>query len=317
MSLDVLKDISSLQEKYFFRIPYAHIIADYVWPGLVMSPERVIDIRNMKFTADDILIASYPKSGTTWMCELVSALAYNGDTDAVRKVRQDERCNWIELEQNYWWVRAFYKYNKDQAEKDGSANRRRVFFTHLPLELLPESALNGDCKIVYVARNPKDNAVSFYHFHRMTRFLGLQHNMSWNEFFALYMTGSLYCGSWFEHVLGFWRFSQKNDKVLFCKFEDMKQDLCGSVDRIADFLEMKMEPSLMEKVYEHCTFDAMKKNPMANRNSNYLFDTNICKFMRKGIVGDWKNYFTFTQDELFQEEYEKRMKDTGLQFQFE
>jgi hypothetical protein len=41
-----------------------------------------------------------------------------------------------------------------------------------------------------VARNPKDNAVSFYHFHRMTRFLGLQHNMTWNEFFALYMAGT-------------------------------------------------------------------------------------------------------------------------------
>lgn len=123
------------------------------------------------------------------MCELVSALAYGGDTDAVRKVRQDERCRWIELEKDYWWVRAFYSYNKNEAEQ-GNTKRRRVFFTHLPLELLPQSALNGDCKIVYTARNPKDNAVSFYHFHRMTRFLGLQHNMTWDEFFALYMAGS-------------------------------------------------------------------------------------------------------------------------------
>jgi hypothetical protein len=92
-------------------------------------------------------------------------------------------------EKNYWWVRSFYSYNKDQAEK-GDVKRRRVFFTHLPLELLPKSALNGDCRIVYVARNPKDNAVSFYHYHRMTRFLGLQHNLSWDEFFALYMAGS-------------------------------------------------------------------------------------------------------------------------------
>lgn len=92
-------------------------------------------------------------------------------------------------EQNYWWVRAFYSYNKDQAEKNVT-ERRRIFFTHLPLELLPKSALNGDCRIVYVARNPKDNAVSFYHYHRMTRFLGLQHNLPWNDFFALYMAGT-------------------------------------------------------------------------------------------------------------------------------
>jgi alcohol sulfotransferase len=97
MSLDVFANLQALQEKYFFRIPHAHIIADYVWPGLIMSPERVTEIREMKFEKDDILLVSYPKSGTTWMCELLSALAYNGDTDEVRKVRQDERCKFIEL----------------------------------------------------------------------------------------------------------------------------------------------------------------------------------------------------------------------------
>lgn len=63
MSMDALKRLPETQEKYFFRIPYAHIIADYVWPGLVMSPERVMDIRNIKFEKDDVLLVSYPKSG--------------------------------------------------------------------------------------------------------------------------------------------------------------------------------------------------------------------------------------------------------------
>lgn len=93
----LLQIINITRFRYFFRVPHAHIIADYIWPGLIMSPERVIDIRKMKFERDDVLLCSYPKSGTTWMCELVSALAYGGDTEAVRKVRQDERCNWIEL----------------------------------------------------------------------------------------------------------------------------------------------------------------------------------------------------------------------------
>jgi hypothetical protein len=97
----------------------------------------------------------------------------------------------------------------------------------------------------------------------------------------------------------------------------MKRDLKGSVDTIADFLDLKLEPKRMEKVYEHCTFDSMKANPMANRHSNYLFDTNICKFMRKGVVGDWKNYFTLAQDELFQEQYDKKMEGSGLSFEFE
>jgi hypothetical protein len=87
----------------------------------------------------------------------------------------------------------------------------------------------------------------------------------------------VYAGSWFEHVLGYWNFSKNNDKMFFCKFEDMKKDLKKSIDGIAEFLDMKLEPELMEKVYNHCTFDSMKKNPMANRDSNYLFNTNIGK----------------------------------------
>jgi hypothetical protein len=61
----------------------------------------------------------------------------------------------------------------------------------------------------------------------------------------------------------------------------------------------------------------MKENPMANRDSNYLFDTKICKFMRKGVIGDWKNYFTLAQNQLFDETYEEKMTDTGLTFEFE
>jgi hypothetical protein len=66
MSLDCLKNLDELQEKYFFRLPYAYIIADYVWPGIIMSGPRVQKIQDMEFGPDDVVIASYPKSGIYW-----------------------------------------------------------------------------------------------------------------------------------------------------------------------------------------------------------------------------------------------------------
>lgn len=46
------------------------------------------------------------------MAELASALAYNGDTNAVKNVRQDVRVPWLELENDYWWIRIFHFWSR-------------------------------------------------------------------------------------------------------------------------------------------------------------------------------------------------------------
>jgi hypothetical protein len=325
--MELMEKLPQIQEKYFFRLPYAHIIADYVWPGVIMSPKRVIDIRDLEFGPQDVVIASYPKSGTTWISELASALAYNGNTEEVKHVRQDVRVPWLELENDYWWVRVFHWWSRltgsDLKEKKKEPNQLlagtqfRLCFTHLPVELLPKSVLEGKCKVLYVSRNPKDNAVSFFHFHRMARFLGLQKNLDWNEFFPLYLSGSLYCGSWFEHVLGYWQFAQNNKNVMFCKYEDMKENLETEISKIASFLEIELSDEQRQRVVKHCTFETMKDNKMANRDAIWLFNQKISKFMRKGQVGDWKNYFTLAQSAAFDEIYAEKMAGSGLDFKFE
>ena len=44
-------------------------------------------------------------------------------------------------------------------------------------------------QVVYVNRNPKDTLVSFYHHHRISKFLGMQTLNSWHEFYAMFMAG--------------------------------------------------------------------------------------------------------------------------------
>ena len=56
---------------------------------------------------------------------------------------------------------------------------------------------------------------------------------------------------------------------------------------------------------------------MANRDISWLFDRKVCKFMRKGEIGDWKNYFTFSQNDFFDALYADKAKGTGLTFLFE
>lgn len=53
---------------------------------------------------------------------------------------------------------------------------RRFIKTHLPMKLLPRNINEVGAKVVYVARNPKDVAVSYYHLHRGFQGLGFSGN---------------------------------------------------------------------------------------------------------------------------------------------
>ncbi|GMR62061.1 hypothetical protein PMAYCL1PPCAC_32256, partial [Pristionchus mayeri] len=67
----------------------------------------------------------------------------------------------------------------------------------------------------------------------------------------------------------------------------------------------------------HCSFKSMKSNKACSREGVASFDNKISTFMRKGVVGDWKNYFTVNQNAAFEELYKKEVGGTGLTFEFE
>lgn len=60
----------------------------------------------------------------------------------------------------------------------------RFIKTHFPFQLLPPSVMEQNCKVIYVARNPLDVAVSYYHQNRLLRTQGFQRDFKtyWNYF---------------------------------------------------------------------------------------------------------------------------------------
>lgn len=82
--------------------------------------------------------------------------------------------------------------------------------THQPFEILPQQAsVEKKGKIVYVARNPKDLCVSFYHFHHMVP--SLPRTGPWEEFLSKFMEGNVPWGDWFTHNLKYWEVLLKVD----------------------------------------------------------------------------------------------------------
>ena len=84
---------------------------------------------------------------------------------------------------------------------------------------------------------------------------------------------------------------------------------------IANFLDKPLSDDLISRIAEQCTFSGMKKNA-ASYQIKKAGEGEI-SLLRKGVVGDWKNYFTPEQNERFENEVLAKLKGSGLEFDFE
>ena len=82
---------------------------------------------------------------------------------------------------------------------------------------------------------------------------------------------------------------------------------------ITNFLNKPLPDDLIIRIAEQCTFSGMKKNAASFSIPTKDGETSL---LRKGVVGDWKNYFTPELNERFEEEMLAKLKGSGLEFDF-
>ncbi|XP_053550737.1 sulfotransferase 1C1 [Bombina bombina] len=263
------------------------------------------DIWKFQAHPEDILMAAYPKAGITWMQEIVDMIYQGGDEVKCGRAPTYDRHPFLEA--------VAPKPVPSGLQLAEEMDPPRILKSHLPVQLIPPSIWEQNCKVIYVARNAKDSMVSYFHFQRMNK--GLPDPGSWDSYFAAFLSGQVPWGSWFDHVISWWK-AKDEHQILFIFYEDMIQDTRQEIRKVMRFLGKELSEEVLEKIYEHSSFKAMKDNPMANYSTipSFVMDHSVSPFMRKGIVGDWKKHFFVAQNEIFEEEYERRMKGTGVSF---
>ncbi|KAM7411655.1 hypothetical protein PAMA_021576 [Pampus argenteus] len=202
---------------------------------------------------------------------------------------------------------------KDLADK--LTTSPRLIKTHLPVQFVPKSFWEQNCRIVYVARNAKDNMVSYFHFDRMN--MVQPEPGDWSNFFQRFMQGKMVFGPWYDHVNGWWKKKKTYSKIHYMFYEDLIEDNGKELDKLCCFLGLSHSAEEKNRIAAMVQFDNMKKNNMANYSTVTFMDFKVSPFMRKGKVGDWKNHFTVAQSEEFDEDYKKKMTDPTLQFRTE
>ncbi|XP_037072597.1 sulfotransferase 1C4-like [Pollicipes pollicipes] len=303
----------------------------YFYPKLPEKPFH--SMYNYPVDPRDIWVVTMPKCGTTWTQEMVWLIANDCDFKGAQCNLMPDRWNFLEMS---YRVLGSDNRAKSMLWEGLKANPLKAFRllwlgmmmawprsyapprfikSHMPFSMLPPKLLDT-CKVVYVARNPKDALVSYYHHHKLIKMLDFEGSFA--EFFDLFLEDKVIQAPFMPHVREAWK-KRGHPNLLFIFFEEMKVDLKGVIRRVSDFLGKKLSADQMEMLCEHLKFDNFKKNPYVNfdmfKEVGMLSEQE--SFVRKGKTGDWKNYFTPEMNARMDVWIQERLQGTDLSFQTE
>ncbi|ESQ29130.1 hypothetical protein EUTSA_v10024068mg [Eutrema salsugineum] len=261
----------------------------------------------------DIILASYPKSGTTWLKALTVAI--------LERSKNHSSDHHPLLSHNphgivpYFELGLYIESSSPDLAKYSSVPR--LFSTHMPLHAMHKTLKDSSCKIVYVCRNMKDTLVSWWFF--SCAIYKLERNRSILEsLFKSFCNGTFSYGPFWEHLLSYWRGSLEDPKrVLFMRYEEMKAEPHDQIKRLADFLgcpftKEEEESGCVDEISDLCSLRNLSGLKINKTGKSYNSDNK--DYFRKGEVGDSKNYLTPEMENKIDMIIQEKLQGSGLKF---
>uniref|UniRef100_A0A2C9M5Z2 Sulfotransferase domain-containing protein n=1 Tax=Biomphalaria glabrata TaxID=6526 RepID=A0A2C9M5Z2_BIOGL len=275
-----------------------------VGPTNLSDPlQHVENIRGFKIRDDDVILAAYPKCGTHWVWEITHMLLRQ-TTDYEKRCKEQ-----VMLESNGGIARC-------EKEESPRIINSHFVFAHLPQEIIAKKS-----KIIHVWRNPKDTLVSFYYHYKSVI---VDSRFTFSDVLETSMADKFTIHTQFEYLQQMSKFEEDHPDhpIIHLCYEEMKKEPIKVIQELARFLKVPTDDEFCRKVADACSFENMK---VINQSGQKMFPAEFSvsrgpghknpEIYRKGVVGDWKNHFTVSENERYNDVI-NRAGEKGLKFKF-
>ncbi|CAI9109366.1 OLC1v1009177C1 [Oldenlandia corymbosa var. corymbosa] len=269
-------------EDFFQKLPQkdasGSVIAQYkgFWFDAGLLHGTITFHDHFKANDSDIILATMPKSGTTWL----KALTFSIINRKIYSNILDSPLLFNNPHQLIPFLET-HLYEEGKVPDINSIPSPHIFSTHIPYQCLPNTILvDSGCRVIYICRNALEIFTSMRYFTLQNGWVRPD-SMYTDGAYELFCEGTTQYGPFWDHDLGYWEASLKNPKkILFLKYEDLKKDVISCMKKLAEFLG--------------CGFSPQEESE------------------GKGEIGDCVNFLTPSMAEHLESVMKEKFKESGL-----
>lgn len=279
-----------------------------------------------------IWLASYPKSGNTFLRSLLTAYLFTKDGnfnfEVLKNINQFpnnatfEKLG-IDISNQKEVIKNYIKVQEETNKRDGEGIR--FLKTHSTLQDIDGhkfTNLKNCLGAIYIVRDPRDVAKSYSNHYLTSIDESINHMKEFNIGGGVKSKDRknetiTHIGSWSSHYTS-WKEFDKVDRYLLIKYEDLVKETEKTFLKVLTFVckltkkKLDLDKNRLNNVLNTTTFDSMQKLEKQN-GFNEAVDLNGKKitFFKYGAKNNWKKFLTLENKKKIEDIFREEMKELG------